>query len=106
MISIIVPVYNVEKYLDQAVRSVLGQTYPDWELLLINDGSSDGSPTVCRKYEKMDRRIRVFDKENGGVSSARNMGRKDRYGLLELLGKCRSVSETESSYQSFLYQRG
>lgn len=80
MISIIVPVYNVEKYLDQAVRSVLGQTYPDWELLLINDGSSDGSPAVCRKYEKMDRRIRVFDKENGGVSSARNMGLKEARG--------------------------
>lgn len=80
MISIIVPVYNVEKYLDQAVKSVLGQTYPDWELLLINDGSSDGSPAVCKKYEKMDRRIRVFDKENGGVSSARNMGLKKARG--------------------------
>lgn len=80
MISIIVPVYNVEKYLDQAVKSVLGQTYPDWELLLINDGSSDGSPAVCREYEKTDRRIRVFDKENGGVSSARNVGLKEARG--------------------------
>ncbi len=80
MISIIVPVYNAEKYLDQAVKSVLGQTCPDWELLLINDGSTDGSAAVCRKYEKMDRRIRVFDKENGGVSSARNMGLKEAGG--------------------------
>lgn len=80
MVSIIVPVYNVEKYLDQAVRSVLGQTCPDWELLLINDGSSDGSLAVCRKYEKMDSRIRAFDKENGGVSSARNMGLKEAGG--------------------------
>ena len=80
MISIIIPVYNVEKYLDQAVRSVLRQTCPDWELLLINDGSSDGSAAVCKKYEKMGRRIRVFDKENGGVSSARNVGLKKARG--------------------------
>lgn len=80
MVSIIIPVYNVEKYLDQAVRSVLGQTCPDWELLLIDDGSEDGSLDVCRRYEKTDRRIRVFHKENGGVSSARNRGIQESRG--------------------------
>ena len=74
MISIIVPVYNTEKYLDQCIQSVLVQTYTNWELLLINDGSTDLSGTICDQYATKDRRIRVFHKENGGVSSARNVG--------------------------------
>ncbi len=74
MISIIIPVYKVEKYIRRCIESVLSQTYSDWELLLIDDGSPDMSGAICDEYEKKDSRIRVFHKENGGVSSARNHG--------------------------------
>ncbi|WP_180273326.1 glycosyltransferase family 2 protein [Streptococcus suis] len=74
LISIIVPVYNVENYLDECIRTVLGQTYSNWELLLINDGSTDSSGTMCDDYAKRDDRIRVIHKENGGLSDARNTG--------------------------------
>ena len=73
-ISVIVPVYNTEKYLDRCIQSILAQTYTDFELLLINDGSTDSSGAICDKYAKQDVRVRVFHKENGGASSARNMG--------------------------------
>lgn len=74
MISIIVPVYNTEKYLHRCVDSILEQTYTDFELLLINDGSTDSSGAICDEYAMRDSRVRVFHKENGGVSSARNLG--------------------------------
>ncbi len=74
MISIIVPVYNTEKYLHRCVDSILEQTYTDFELLLINDGSTDLSGVICDEYAMRDSRVRVFHKENGGVSSARNLG--------------------------------
>lgn len=73
-ISIIVPVYNVEKYLEECVESVLSQTFTDYELLLIDDGSTDSSGIICDGYATQDSRIRVFHKSNGGVSSARNLG--------------------------------
>ncbi len=73
-ISIIVPVYNVEKYLSKCIDSILAQTYTDFELLLIDDGSPDRSGAICDEYATRDPRIRVFHKPNGGVSSARNMG--------------------------------
>lgn len=73
-ISVIVPVYNAEKYLQRCVDSILAQTFVDFELLLINDGSKDGSGAICDEYAVKDSRIRVFHKENGGPSSARNMG--------------------------------
>lgn len=73
-ISIIVPVYNAEKYLHRCVDSILAQTFTDFELLLINDGSKDSSGAICDEYAALDSRVRVFHKENGGVSSARNMG--------------------------------
>ena len=60
MISIIVPVYNAEKYLHQCVNSVLSQTFTDFELLLINDGSTDGSGAICDEYAAIDARVRVF----------------------------------------------
>lgn len=74
IISIIVPVYNVEKYLSRCIDSVLKQTYTDFELLLIDDGSPDKSGEICDEYALKDLRVRVFHKENGGVSSARNLG--------------------------------
>ena len=74
LISIIVPVYNVEKVLHFCIDSILYQTYSTYELILVNDGSTDGSGDVCDQYAKKDKRINVIHKENGGVSSARNAG--------------------------------
>ncbi len=73
-ISIIVPVYNTEKYLHRCIDSILAQTFTNFELLLIDDGSKDSSGAICDEYANKDIRIRVFHKPNGGVSSARNMG--------------------------------
>lgn len=73
-ISIIVPVYNTEQYLCRCIDSVMAQTYTDFELLIIDDGSTDSSGTICDEYAAQDTRVRVFHKENGGVSSARNVG--------------------------------
>lgn len=73
-ISIIVPVYNVEKYLNKCVDSILNQTFKDFELILVDDGSPDNSGVICDQYAKEDTRVRVIHKENGGLSSARNAG--------------------------------
>lgn len=73
-ISVIVPVYNVEQYLRRCVDSILAQTFTDFELLLIDDGSKDSSGEICDEYATKDERVRVFHKKNGGVSSARNLG--------------------------------
>ena len=73
-ISVIVPVYKVGQYLPRCIDSILAQTFTDFELLLIDDGSPDNSGKICDEYAKKDERIRVFHKENGGVSSARNFG--------------------------------
>lgn len=73
-ISVIVPVYNVEKYLRCCVDSILAQTFTDIEVLLVDDGSTDGSGAICDEYAQKDSRVRVFHKANGGVSSARNLG--------------------------------
>ena len=74
LISIIVPIYNVEKYLRQCLDSIQNQTYQNFECLLINDGSPDNSADICREYLEKDSRFKYFEKENGGVSSARNLG--------------------------------
>ena len=73
-ISVIVPVYNAEKSLCRCIDSILTQTYQDFELLLIDDGSKDSSGAICDSYAAKDSRIKVFHKPNGGVSSARNLG--------------------------------
>lgn len=73
-ISVIVPVYNSEKYIRRCVDSILAQSFSDFELLLIDDGSLDRSGKICDEYAEIDSRIRVFHKSNGGVSSARNVG--------------------------------
>ncbi len=73
IISIIVPVYKVEKYIHTCVDSVINQSYPYWELILVDDGSPDGCPAICDKYAENDERIIVLHKENGGQSSARNL---------------------------------
>ena len=74
VISVIVPVYNVEKYLEKCVQSVLAQTFKEIEILLIDDGSKDASGRLCDQYALKDGRIRVIHKENGGLSDARNRG--------------------------------
>ena len=73
-ISIIVPVYNAEKYIGTCIDSILKQTYQNFELLLINDGSSDNSLEVLNQYSKKDKRIRVIDQKNIGVAKTRNKG--------------------------------
>ncbi len=73
-LSIIIPIYNVEKYLPTCIESFLSQTYTDFELLLIDDGSPDSCGQICDEYAAKDSRIRVFHKENEGVSRARNLG--------------------------------
>lgn len=72
-VSIVVPVYNAEKYLTKCVSSILAQTYRDLEIILVDDGSTDSSGEICDSFAQSDKRIRTLHKENGGVSSARNM---------------------------------
>lgn len=74
LISVIVPIYNVEDYIRQCFDSLLNQTYQNFEVLMINDGSPDNSASICQEYAARDSRFRYFEKENGGASSARNMG--------------------------------
>lgn len=74
LLSVIVPVYNVEEYLVKCVDSILNQTYQNLEVILVNDGSTDGSDGICDAFAQKDSRIRVIHKENGGLSSARNAG--------------------------------
>ena len=82
LISIIVPIYNVEKYLNKCIESIVNQTYENIEIILIDDGSNDNSGIICDEYAKKDNRIIVVHKENGGVSSARNKGLKIAKGTL------------------------
>ena len=73
-ISVIVPIYKVEKYLARCVDSIINQTYKNLEIILVDDGSPDGCGAMCDEYAKKDERIKVIHKENGGLSSARNAG--------------------------------
>ena len=73
-VSVIVPIYNVENYLDRCIESILGQTFTDYELILVDDGSLDNCGIICDEWKKKDKRIYVIHKENGGLSSARNAG--------------------------------
>ncbi len=93
-ISVIVPVYQAEKYLKKCVESVTKQTFPDWELLLVDDGSTDASPAICDQCAAEDDRIRVFHKrKNGGVSAARNLG------LQEAKGECIAFLDVDDRYE-------
>ncbi len=74
MISVIVPIYNIENHLSKCLYSILNQTYKDFELILVDDGSTDTSGAICDEFAEKDNRITVIHKENGGVSSARNEG--------------------------------
>lgn len=119
MISIIVPVYRTERYLNECVESILNQSHKDFELLLIDDGSPDNCPAMCDLWAKKDNRIRVFHKINGGVSSARNIGIKEAKGeylafvdsddtlpaeALKLLLDSLKQNNVDLSIGSFLFQ--
>ena len=80
MISIIVPVYNVEEYLEECLESIRKQTYQDIEVILVNDGSTDGSHAICERYCQMDKRFRLINQKNQGQSVARNRGVKESLG--------------------------
>ena len=74
LVSIITPLYNGEKYVAQTIESVLAQTYPDWEMIVVNDGSTDRSAEIVQRYVEQDPRIKLFTQRNGGSASARNNG--------------------------------
>lgn len=99
LISVIVPVYNVENYLDECVRSIVQQTYSNLEIILVDDGSTDASSAICENWRKKDKRIQVIHKKNGGLSDARNKG-------LELAsGKYISFVDSDDWIGENLYER-
>lgn len=102
LISIIVPVYNAEKTLERCVRSLMGQTYENIEIILVNDGSKDNSLNLCRQFAAGDSRIVVIDKPNGGVSSARNAGLDVARG--EFVMFCDSDDWVEPEWCQVLYE--
>ncbi len=77
LLSVIIPVYNVESYLERCLDSIINQTYKNLEIILVNDGSTDKSESICNYYAKKDNRIIVINQENGGSSIARNTGLKN-----------------------------
>ncbi len=98
MLSIIVPVYNTEIYLRECIESILAQTYDDFELILIDDGSTDNSLKICMDFQKKDVRVRVFSKENSGVSATRN------YGLRYARGEYISFCDSDDVIKPELYE--
>jgi glycosyltransferase involved in cell wall biosynthesis len=81
-ISVIIPIYNVEKYLSVCLESVINQTYQNLEIILVDDGSTDACPKICDDYATKDNRIKLIHKKNGGLSDARNIGVKHATGDL------------------------
>ena len=98
MISIIVPVYKVEEFLPQCIESIINQTYRDIEVILIDDGSPDNCGTICEEYAKRDKRIRVFHKENGGLSEARN------YGIVRATGEYVGFVDSDDWIEPNMYE--
>ena len=74
LISVVLPIYNIEEYLDRCMQAVLNQTYDNLEILMVDDGSPDGCPALCDQYALKDPRVRPLHKKNGGLSDARNYG--------------------------------
>lgn len=101
LISIIIPVYNVEKYLDRCMDSIINQTHKNLEIILVDDGSTDSSGIICDKYLQKDKRIKVIHKENGGLSSARNAGLKKATG--DYIGFVDSDDWVSQDFYSYLY---
>lgn len=101
LISVIVPIYNVEKYLERCICAITGQTYVNLEIILVDDGSTDKSPQICDFYAQQDDRIKVIHKENGGSSSARNVGIATATG--QYIGFCDSDDYPEPDLYENLY---
>ena len=101
-VSVIIPVYNAEQYLKRCLDSVLAQTYQDFEIICIDDGSTDNSGAICDEYAKKDSRIRILRKENGGVSSARNAGLNIAEG--EYITFIDSDDYVDTDYMQTLYE--
>ena len=118
LFSVIVPIYNIEKYLCRCIDSVLAQSFDDYELILVDDGSPDNCPAICDEYAKKDARIKVIHKENGGLVSARQVGIKEAVGeyVFHLDGDdaicqgalesaCEIINEHHPDIVSFSYRR-
>ena len=101
-ISVIIPVYNVEAYLDRCIESVINQTYPELEIILVDDGSPDNCPAMCDEWAEKDPRIRVIHQENGGLSAARNAGIKAATG--EYIAFVDSDDWIEIDFLKWLYE--
>lgn len=80
LVSVVIPIYNVEKYLRKCIETVIDQTYTNIEIILVNDGSTDNSLQICNQFKEKDKRIKVINKKNGGLSDARNVGIKNAQG--------------------------
>lgn len=102
LITIVIPVYNLETYVQNCIDSVLGQTYKNLEILLIDDGSTDNTLTICREYAKTDNRIRVICREHEGLSSIRNHGSKEAKG--EYIAHIDGDDILEPTYIEYLYR--
>ena len=102
LISVIIPVYKVEKYLNKCVDSVLNQTYKNLEIILVDDGSPDKCPEICDEYAKKDDRIKIIHKQNGGLSDARNVGIEKSTG--EYITFIDSDDYVDSNYIEQLYK--
>ena len=96
LVSVIVPVYNVQDYLAECINSIIRQNYTHFELLLVDDGSTDNSGMLCEQYRKKDNRIKVIHKKNGGLSDARN------YGIDKALGEYLTFIDSDD-YVSEIY---
>jgi glycosyltransferase involved in cell wall biosynthesis len=101
LISIVVPVYNSEKYLEKCLVSLINQTYKNIEIIVINDGSTDGSLDIAKQLAKRDSRVKVYSKKNGGLSSARNHGIEKASG--EYIGFVDSDDYIDCNMYSYLY---
>lgn len=98
LISIVIPVYNTEKYLKKCVNSILNQTYCNLDIILVDDGSTDNSGKICDELTKADKRIRVFHKENSGVSASRNLG------IMEAKGKYIGFVDSDDFIEADMYK--
>lgn len=120
-VSVIVPAYNIEDYIGNVIDSIIGQTYLNWELILINDGSKDCTGDICEEYAKKDNRIRVIHKENGGLVGARKSGLKEAEGeyifyvdgddwitsdALELLCECAKRENADIVIADYIHVQG
>ena len=100
-VSIIIPIYNSENYLTDCIESAVSQTYSDIEIILVNDGSTDGSEKICRSYEEKDQRVRLINQSNAGVSAARNAGLDASTG--DLIAFIDSDDSVENDYIEYLF---